>query len=111
MKDIRFQTKDVRDAVGLVASRGRALSDGVDKVNTSHPLIVGELDLAGKVVEMAEEAAEDEAVAGGDVRAHGLNHMAGEVGVEAARGLGRALGLSLLGSGAHCDGCLCGREG
>ncbi len=67
----------------LVARLGRALADGIDKVHTGHPLVVGQLDLAGKIVQVAEEAAKDLTVARGDVGAHGVEDVLGKVGVEA----------------------------
>lgn len=39
--NIRFKTKNVRNSVRLVSCLGGRLSDKVDKVNTSHPLVIG----------------------------------------------------------------------
>lgn len=70
--------------MGLVSRLGRDLADGVDEVDARHPLIVGQLNLASKVVEVAKEAAEEDAVSGRHVGAHCVNNMLCEVGVEAA---------------------------
>lgn len=83
---LRFKTENVRHAVRLVARLGRALPDSIDKVHAGHPLVVGQLDLAGKVVQVADQAAQDLAVARRDVGAHGVEDVLGKGGVE-ARGL------------------------
>lgn len=68
----------------LVSCLGRDLTDGVDKVDAGHPLVVGELDFTSKVVEVAKEAAEENAVSGRHVGAHCVDNMLCEVGVETA---------------------------
>ena len=97
-KDVRLEAQNVGHAMRLIASLGRALAHSVDEVHTGHPLVVGELDLARKVVEVPEEAAEELAIARSDVGTHSVNDMLGELGVKAAG----ALGTVGLGRG-HCE--------
>lgn len=87
--------------MSLIPGLGRALAHGIDKVHTRHPLVVCELDLARKVVDVAEEAAQDQTVPGGDVGAHVLNDMLGKGRVEAAGPL-RAVCRSVCGHGCGC---------
>lgn len=98
----RFKSKDVRDSVRLIASLGRYLSHGVDKMHTSHPLIVGEFYLSRKVVEMADQAAKDYAVARCDIGAHGVKDMLGEVWVKAGLPVGSHFEVCMKG----CDQAL-----
>jgi hypothetical protein len=84
---LRFQTKNIRDSVSLIANLGRALADGIDEVYTGHPFIVGELDFSSKVVKMTDQAAKNLAVSRSHVRTHGIDGMLSEVWVEAGIGL------------------------
>lgn len=83
--------------MSLITSGCRGLANGIDKVYTSHPLIVGELDLAGKVMNVSDQSAEDLAVSGGHVRAHGVQAVLCEVRIEAA------CARRVIGRGSHCD--------
>ena len=67
----------------LVARLCGNLPNGIDKVYAGHPLVIGQLDLARKVVQVTDQAAEDLAVAGRDVGAHGVEDVLGKVRVEA----------------------------
>lgn len=69
--------------MSFVPSSFGGLAHGVDKVDACHPLVHCQFHLAGEVVDVADEAGEDEAVAGGDVGAHCVEDVLGEVGVEA----------------------------
>lgn len=77
--------------MGLVPDVCGDLADRVDKVNTGHPLIGSQLDLTGEVVQVTEQAGQDLAVSGGDIGAHGVDDMLGEVRVETRLGW-RAIG-------------------
>src|SRR4051812_17544883 len=97
-QNLRLEANDVANAVGLVTSLVAVdidLAQGVDELDTLHPLVDGELGLASKVVDVADQSTKDLAVAGSGVGTHALNHLGGEVGVEAVGGL----------VGGHCDGC------
>lgn len=83
----RFETKNIRDSVSLIANLGRALADGIDEVYAGHPLVICELNFSSKVVKMTDQAAEDYAVSRSHVGTHGIDGMLGEVWVEAACGL------------------------
>ncbi len=88
--DLRFQTDHVADTVALVADGGADLANGVDELDTHHPLGGGQLDLASKVVDVFDQRAQDHASAWVGVGAHGVDDIGGEVGVEA--GVGRHFG-------------------
>lgn len=117
--NLRLETEHIGDTVRLVTGRGRHLAHGVDEVHTGHPLVVGQLNLTRKVVQVAQQAGEDLAVPGRDVLSHGGDDMVGELGVEAAgrrdgavelRGARGAIdhGDSVGGSGGrHCEVDLC----
>lgn len=47
---IRLETENIGDSVGLVPCWCRDLADRVDKVDGCHPLVDGELSLAGEVM-------------------------------------------------------------
>lgn len=80
----RLEAENVGDAVRLVARLGRRLAHGVDKVHARHPLIVGQLDLASEVVQVAQQAGEQLAISRRDIGAHGVDDVLREHGVEAA---------------------------
>ena len=104
LRNIRLETKDIGDAVGLVTgllALGVDAANGVDELDTGHPLVNGEFDLTGEVVEVTDQGAEDLAVAGGSIGAHVVNDGLGEVGIEAVRCLLSAVGVSV---GGHSDG-------
>jgi hypothetical protein len=96
---VRLEAENVADAVRLVAGLVALdvdLAERVDELDAGLPLIDGELDLAGEVVEVADQSAEDLAMARAGLGAHAVDHLVGEVGVEAVRRLVRG----------HCDGCV-----
>ena len=97
----RLETEDVADSLALVADWGGDLADAVHEVHAGHPLVDGELNLAGEVVEVADEGGHDLALAGWGGWADGVDDMLGEVWVE-ARLLGGGGGGLLL--GRHFDG-------
>ena len=93
--------------MGLVPRRCGGLANGIDKANTLKPLLVGELNLADEVVEVADQAAHDKACPVVDLGTHGVDDSIGEVGVEAVLGaVLLRLGCRLLGAGGHFE-CVC----
>ena len=92
--------------MGLVSRGRRGLADRVDEADSLKPLLVGELDLADEVVQVADQLAHDEARPLVRLGAHGIDDGIGEVGVEAVLGaVLLRLGCRLLGAGGHC-GCV-----
>ena len=82
---LRLKTEDIRQPVGFVSCAVGLLVDGSDSIHevyTGHPLVNGELDLAGEVVEMADQGAEDLAVPGGCLGPHVVDDGLGEVWIE-----------------------------
>lgn len=74
--------------MGLVTGLARLAVDAADLINvldTSHPLIHGELDLASEVVDVTDQSTKNLTVAGSGVGAHAVNDILGEVGVESVR--------------------------
>lgn len=69
--------------MALIADWGADLADGVDKLDTEHPLGGGQFHLTSKVVDVPDEGAQDDASALRGVLAHGIDDIVGEVGVEA----------------------------
>lgn len=57
------------------------MADGVDVVDTDNPFVLRELDVSAKVVQMADQGAEDFSVSGFGFGAHKVNNMLCEVGV------------------------------
>lgn len=96
---LRLETENVAESVGLVSCAVGLLVDsahGVDVGNTSHPLVNGELDLTGEVVDVADHGAQDLPIPRGGLGAHAVDNGIGEVGVESV-------------SRRHCgwmDGCV-----
>ena len=84
---LRFKTNDVADAVALVADGSADLADGVDELNTKHPLGGSELHLTRKVMNVLDQGAQDHTSTLGGLGAHGIHDIGREVGVEA--GVGR----------------------
>lgn len=84
--DLRFQTNDVADAMSLVPSGSRDLANGIDKVDTDHPLLWGELDFTSKVVDVLDERAEDDTSTLRRLGAHGLDDGGSEVRIESRFG-------------------------
>lgn len=104
--DEGLEAQNVGHAVCFVAGGGRGLADEVDELDAGHPLVDGELDLAGEVVEVADQRGHDDAEARVSLGAHGVDDSIGEVGVEAVLGaVLLRLGCRLLGAGGHC-GCV-----
>jgi hypothetical protein len=60
------------------------LADRVDVVDTDNPFVLRELNVSAKVVQMPNQGAEDFSVSGLCLRAHKVNDMLREVGVEFA---------------------------
>jgi hypothetical protein len=109
--NLRFETENVGDAMRLVPCLGRDLADGVDEVHARHPLVHRQLDFAGKVVQVPNQAAQHLPVPRRDVGADGLEDVVREVGVEAVRGLGclsvgavdSAIGAAVQPVRGHCE--------
>jgi hypothetical protein len=72
--------------VAFVTDRSADLADGVDELDSEHPLGGGELDLASKVVDVLDQRAQDHARTLVGLGAHGIDHVGSEVGVEARIG-------------------------
>lgn len=89
--DSRLQTDDVADTVAFVTNGSADLANGVDEFHAQHPLGGRQLDLAGELVDVLDQRAQQHARALGSLGAHGIDHIGGEVGVEFARR-------------GHCDG-------
>jgi hypothetical protein len=70
--------------VAFIANGGADLADGVDKLDTEHPLGRGELDLAGKLVDVLDQRTEDDASALRRLGAHGVDHVGREVRIKLA---------------------------
>lgn len=81
--DLRLQAQDVRHAVRLVPGGAAGLADRVDELDAGHPLVEAEVDLAGKVVQVADEGGHDLAGSGGGLGADGVDDALGELGVVA----------------------------
>ncbi|KAJ2968456.1 hypothetical protein NUW58_g10216 [Xylaria curta] len=80
-----------------------------------HPLLDGQLNLAGEVVEMPYQSTKDQSVARRDVGTHGVEHMLGKRGIE-SRKLRRCAALDApVSAGGAIFGCgwvgLCEKEG
>ena len=115
--DQRLDTQNVADALPLVTRRGRDLPDGVHEMHAGHPFVDCELGFAAEVVEVFDEAAQDEAGAVVGFWADGFDYVGGEVWIETGFA-GRGLVGGVLGGGlrwwlgwclvlvGHCDGCL-----
>lgn len=89
---LRFYTEIVAYSPGLVAVLPIGLADGVYVVDADYPFILRELDFAAKVVHMADEGAQDFAVPRFCLRAHQVDDMLCEVGVESAGLVCRSVG-------------------
>lgn len=86
---LRLEAEDVGNTVRLVPSLIGFRVDTtnvVDEMNSRHPLLNGQLDLAREVVEMPYQSAQNPSVARCYVGAHCVEHMLGKAGVE-PRGL------------------------
>lgn len=82
----RFQTDDIADPVAFIADGRADLADGVDELNTHHPLSRSQLDLTGKLMDVLDQSAQEETSALRHVGAHGVDDIGCEVGVELAVG-------------------------
>ena len=102
--NVRLEAENVADAVRLVAGLlavGVDAAELVDELDTSHPLVNGELDLAAEVVDVLDQGAEHLAVPWRGVGAHVVDDGLGEVGVEAVGGGGLpAIRGGAIGGGA-----------
>ena len=78
----RLESDNIGDALPLVPLRIADLAHGIYEADTHHPFVCGKLDLAGKVMDMLDETAQDLPGARGGLRAHGLDDILSEVGVE-----------------------------
>lgn len=92
MVDLRLDTSNVADAVGLVSLRGRDLTNAVEPVDTGHPLLGSKLYLTNKVMEVGEERCKDLLGARRGLVTSGGNDILGEVRV-------------VLSSAGHLEGC------
>lgn len=84
--------------MGLVTGLARLgvdAADLVDELDTGHPLIDGELNLASEVVDVTDQSTKNLAVARSGVGTHAIDDTVSEVGVESV--------------GGHLD-CLCGMK-
>lgn len=100
----RFNTQDIADSPCLIAVLLVCLTDGVDIVDTQHPLILCELDLSAEVVHVFDQAAEDLSMSGLGLGAHEVDDMVGKVGIESAAAILCTIGtIGAVGSavGAH----------
>jgi hypothetical protein len=102
--NLRLKTEDIRDTVGLVPGLVGDLAEGVDEVNSSHPLVHGELNLASEVVEMTNEGGKDLPVSGGHLGTHCVDDILGEVGVKSVR-WPRLVALRTVALHAGCAVC------
>jgi hypothetical protein len=84
----RLQTKNITDAVRLIPNWGRNLTKRVDEVHTGHPLINGQLNLPGEVMEMPYQGAHHNSVSLRRLWTHGVNDQLSEVRVESVSWLG-----------------------
>lgn len=82
----RFKADHVADAVAFVANGSADFADGVDELDTKHPLGGSELDLTSKVVDVLDQRTQDDASALRDLGSHGVDDIGSEVGVELAVG-------------------------
>ena len=74
--------------MGLVTGLARLDIDGadlVDELDTGHPLIDGELDLAREVVDVLDQSTHNLTVTRSGLGTHAINDSLGEVGVESVR--------------------------
>jgi len=84
--DQRLETDHITDTVALVANGGADLADGVNELDTEHPLGRSQFNLTSKVVNMSDEGAENDTSPLGGARAHSVNHIGSEVRVETGVG-------------------------
>lgn len=82
--DLRLKTDHITNAVTLVTDGGADLSDGVDELNTEHPLGRSKLNLTSEVVDVLDQRAQDHASTLGGLGAHAVDHGGSKGGVELA---------------------------
>lgn len=82
----RFETNDIADAVTLVTDGSADLANGVDELDTHHPLCGGELNLTGEVVDVLNQRTEDDTSTVGSAGSHGIDDIGSEVRVESCVG-------------------------
>lgn len=105
MQNSRLKANDVANAVAFIANGRADLADGVDELDAEHPLGRGELDLAGKLVDVLDQGAEDDTSALRRLGAHGVDDIGREVGIELAGGRhGGGCGVSQDSKGLSRDG-------
>ena len=78
----RFEAEHVGDPLPLIPLRITDLAHGIEKADTHHPFICGELDLSGKVVDVLDEATQNLPRSRAGLRPHGIDDVLGEVRVE-----------------------------
>lgn len=83
---LRLQTDHITDTVALVANGSADLADGVDELHAHHPLGGGQFNLARKVVDVADQRAQDHTSALGSLGAHGIHHVGRKVRIKLAVG-------------------------
>jgi hypothetical protein len=81
-RHIRLQADDVADQLPLVPAVIAHLARPVDQVHALHPLIDGEVDLTGEIVDVTDQRADDLAGASGGIGACGVDDILGEVWVK-----------------------------
>jgi len=94
--DERFKTNHVANTVAFVTDGSADFADGVDELDTEHPLGGSEFDLTSKVVDVLDQRTQDDASALRDLRSHGVDDIGSEVGVKLA-----------VGGHFVCSKCMC----
>lgn len=78
----RLDTQDITHSPSLISVFPVVYSYRVDVVDAQNPFVLCELDLSAKIVDMADQRAENFPVSWLGFRTHEINHMLGKVGVE-----------------------------
>lgn len=105
-KYARFDTKIIAHSPRFIPVLLIGLTNGVDIVDADDPLFLGELDFSAEIVHVADERAEDFSVARLRIRAHQVDDMLCEIGVESASFVLVALGCVCRPVGSHDVGVL-----
>ena len=99
---LRLNSENVAETPRLVAVLLVGLAQRVDVVDADDPFVLRELDVAAEVVHVPDERRQDLAVAGLCLRAHEVDDVLREVGVEAALAGAVAVAIGPVGSvGGH----------
>lgn len=92
--DIRFKSDHIAQELSFIPLVIAYFSCPVHHLHTGHPLVHGHFILAREIVSVPDQTGHDTAKSRGHVRAHGIDDIVGEVGVEAMRG--HCSGVSVL---------------